>query len=1048
MKSVCSFLSLIFIFPLACLPGQIKDFNPEKSLDSLINQVNISIKKRDLNTAKSVLQKMDSMTGIFWKENSSQHSLVLYHKAIYAYYKGNLSEAMGFFENTMELRRQLYGEKDEYYYKSLANSGNIYFVKGDFKTALKVYTKGLELNREIYQKEGIHLAKDLNNVAISYKELGYFEKAEGYLLEAIRLKQRYDSSDIISISQSYQNLALLYRAMGNVQKDEEYILKAVSCLEKFPELKSSPEYLVFLTSAGEFYTRVNDFKRAQYYLLKSRELLDQYPKIMESVYYESYLTLKIQSHLSLGEYLKVNEEQEKLHAFVKGNHGRRSMRFALALMSAGKNYFSIGNYTRSKESYNEALLLFDSIQGRNSVNSVICLTALSHNAWKLDQFTEMLKLTVEAKSRFDASKSVQDTLALSKLLYLMGEAYSNLQQFEMAEELFIKSLHFKKGVLGEESEEYVSGLEGMAKHLIRKGDFDGGLDYLAEASKQVRRILEKAKGYLTHDEMSSYVAKFGNIYHQLLTLCALKENVESWDIAFENALFYKGFIKDQLVAFNKELRTNLKFRNDYYLLRAIEGRLSRLYRRIPDVDDENLIAQLVKNKYQIEKGILFLAKSRMDSLTLSWRKLLPGLEDSAAIIHFVHFNYYKEKWTDSIQYGAFILKREVGYPTFVPLCNGESLDRFFAKHRKRRIEYVNHLYADANDPVNGVSENLYDLIWKNLESYLNNVSIIHYSLSGILHNININFLMSGDQKYLSDLYQLVLHSSSNYFDSSLSGISDDVRDRIVLFGGIDYDNMASQELEQLVSRVESRSVLESRGTLQWSQADAGFQSEKWNYLPSSSSEVLRVRDICDKKNISNTLYTGKNASEIVFKSLGSITASQSSPSVIHLSTHGYFLSDLDSKSVFYNYEKLLSLQFNPMLRSGLILAGANKAWMGSDTAFNQSEDGVLSSYEISLMDLSSTRLVILSACETGLGEVLGNEGVYGLQRAFKIAGVQSIIMSLWQVPDKQTSELMALFYVNWLEKNMSIRMALQMAQKTLRDKRLEPYYWAGFVLLE
>jgi CHAT domain-containing protein len=92
--------------------------------------------------------------------------------------------------------------------------------------------------------------------------------------------------------------------------------------------------------------------------------------------------------------------------------------------------------------------------------------------------------------------------------------------------------------------------------------------------------------------------------------------------------------------------------------------------------------------------------------------------------------------------------------------------------------------------------------------------------------------------------------------------------------------------------------------------------------------------------------------------------------------------------------------------------------------------------------------VILSACETGLGEIRGNEGVYGLQRAFKIAGVQSMIMSLWQVPDKQTAELMELFYENWLVKGMSIRTSLQTAQKTLRDKKLEPYYWAGFILLE
>ncbi len=112
------------------------------------------------------------------------------------------------------------------------------------------------------------------------------------------------------------------------------------------------------------------------------------------------------------------------------------------------------------------------------------------------------------------------------------------------------------------------------------------------------------------------------------------------------------------------------------------------------------------------------------------------------------------------------------------------------------------------------------------------------------------------------------------------------------------------------------------------------------------------------------------------------------------------------------------------------------------------EDGILTAYEISQMDLSNTELVVLSACETGLGDIKGNEGVYGLQRAFKIAGVKNIIMSLWQVPDYHTKELMIRFYKNWLEEKMDISAALLAAQNSLRAEGFEPFYWAGFVVLE
>ena len=137
-----------------------------------------------------------------------------------------------------------------------------------------------------------------------------------------------------------------------------------------------------------------------------------------------------------------------------------------------------------------------------------------------------------------------------------------------------------------------------------------------------------------------------------------------------------------------------------------------------------------------------------------------------------------------------------------------------------------------------------------------------------------------------------------------------------------------------------------------------------------------------------------------------------------------------------------------MIRSGLILAGGNYAWQTGKPFRDGLEDGILTAYEISQMNLSNTELVVLSACETGLGDIQGNEGVYGLQRAFKIAGVKYIIMSLWQVPDKQTSMLMTTFYKKWLEEKMSIPDAFHAAQKELRDIGLDPYQWAGFVLVE
>ena len=136
-----------------------------------------------------------------------------------------------------------------------------------------------------------------------------------------------------------------------------------------------------------------------------------------------------------------------------------------------------------------------------------------------------------------------------------------------------------------------------------------------------------------------------------------------------------------------------------------------------------------------------------------------------------------------------------------------------------------------------------------------------------------------------------------------------------------------------------------------------------------------------------------------------------------------------------------------MLRSGLVLAGANY-YMKNKRPLENREDGVLVAYEVRDLNLRNTELAVLSACQTGLGDVVGSEGVYGLQRAFRIAGAKFLIVSLWQVPDEQTQELMRLFYENWVDKQQSLRDAFNNAQAVFREREPNPYMWAGFVLVE
>ena len=183
------------------------------------------------------------------------------------------------------------------------------------------------------------------------------------------------------------------------------------------------------------------------------------------------------------------------------------------------------------------------------------------------------------------------------------------------------------------------------------------------------------------------------------------------------------------------------------------------------------------------------------------------------------------------------------------------------------------------------------------------------------------------------------------------------------------------------------------------------------------------------------MRTAENASEEYIKGENNLN-------IIHIATHGFFLSDKDPEKEFY------SIESNPLMRSGLLLAGSQKAFFDDRIDFNArpgKEDGVLTAYEVMNLDLRNTELVVLSACETGLGEVKNGEGVYGLQRSFIIAGAKSIIISLWKVDDEATKDLMLKFYENLAAGNEKFE-SLASAQREMMEKYKDPYYWGAFIL--
>jgi CHAT domain-containing protein len=224
-------------------------------------------------------------------------------------------------------------------------------------------------------------------------------------------------------------------------------------------------------------------------------------------------------------------------------------------------------------------------------------------------------------------------------------------------------------------------------------------------------------------------------------------------------------------------------------------------------------------------------------------------------------------------------------------------------------------------------------------------------------------------------------------------------------------------------------------------------STPWTYLPGTFDEVTAIKELAREYNVRTSLFTGTEAREEQLKKIGA----HANPSVLHIATHGFFFPDADKS--FLNEDMstrsgklVFKTSDNPLDRSGLLFAGANHAWSGHASP-EGTDDGILTAYEAASIYLGQTRLVVLSACETGLGDIKGSEGVFGLQRAFKSTGAEYLMMSLWQVPDKETSEFMTFFYTRLL-RGFPIPDAFKYAQEQMKQKYYdEPYKWAAFVLV-
>ncbi|MBK8489837.1 MAG: CHAT domain-containing protein [Saprospirales bacterium] len=643
----------------------------------------------------------------------------------------------------------------------------------------------------------------------------------------------------------------------------------------------------------------------------------------------------------------------------------------------------------------------------------------------------------------------------------LASLYLELGPYEKAEPLYLEAKAIWEKALGKEHPHYAATLYNLAVLYGNMGKYEKAEPLYLELLVVNKRLIEKAMHHLSEQELNNYMDKFSQDQNQVLAFTQRTKSKKLNAACYDNSLFYKGFLLQAAGRIKQLAVMDTAATEKFNRLKGYQRRLAAQYAQPIAEQDSALVARLETQSNELEKDLVRTVAGYSEAKRqVQWQEVQASLQPGEAAVEFVHYRYYDKKATDSTMYAALVLRPGNAGPAFIPLFEERSLDSLLSLHGERNGDYVNRLYSMAErglTPLEQPQKSLYEFIWQPLEKELADIRTVYFSPSGLLHRLNLEAIPVSDEETLADRYNMVGMNSTRQLVVPVNVAV--AEQSAILFGGIQYE-MDSTAIAA-ANKDYGTDLLATRGGLPFSYTDStlrlayrSFREGRggaWSYLKWTEKEVDKIATMLAIAGIETNTRKGYTATEESFKAIG---RTGPSPRILHLATHGYFFADpqkRDKELRMEENELVFKISEHPMIRSGLLLAGGNYAWSretGSKPIQPDIEDGILTAYEISQMNLSNTELVVLSACETGLGDIQGNEGVYGLQRAFTIAGAKYLIMSLWQVPDQETSVFMTTFYSHWITDKQSIPEAFRNTQQEMRERFINPYQWAGFVLLE
>ena len=931
----------------------------------------------------------------------------------------------------------------------LNNLAEVYRATGAYAKAEPLYHRALAINEQALGPEHPAVANSLNNLANLYQQAGSYAKAEPLYHRALVITEKALGPSHSDVAIRLNNLAALYLANGSYAKAQPLSQRSVLIAEKALG-PAHPDVAAMLNNLAEVYRATGAYAKAEplYHralAINEQALGPEHPAVANSLNNLALL------YRATGSYVKAEPLYHRALAINEQALGPEHPAVANSLTNLAALYDTTGQYAKAEPLYHRALAINEQALGpehpavAQSLHGLATLYLANGSYAKAEPLYHRA-LTIREKALGPEHPNVAATLNNLALLYHEMRAYTK------SEPLSQRSLAIHEKALGPEHPDVGLILSNQAGMSARGGRHQQAADLFVRIFGIEERQIQNVFTFTSEADKLQFVQFVAGNLNGYLSL--VHQHLGADRLAVRAALGVllrrKGVVFEAQSRLQETRQGQLSgdARQDWERLSALRGEYARLTLHKPEnmtsEQYRETLASLQRDMEAVEQRLA--RESGLVAQELAQRKVTveqvaEQLPTDAALVEFVKIrdiDFMKSQRKSSSRYLAFVLTA-AGNVTLVDLGEADAVDR----QANRTLENIKvALMTRRKDHLLTSHESLAQLsalVWKPLASVIGNVNQLIVSPDGQLNLVPFAALVEGTGQPLLERFHVAYVSSGRELITSVAAFTPETE--LLLVANPAYD--------QLVPAASSPgSALRSRD----------FRGH-FDPLPGTEREAHEIPPLIAGSPAQKRVILGPNATERVVKAARS-------PRVLHLATHGFFLQD-----------KLISLETslrgvqltmgspqmgaplpagpmdlvlpqryeNPLVRSGLALAGANHAGEITD-----GEDGILTALEITGMDLHGTDLVVLSACDTALGTVQNGEGVFGLRRAFSLAGAKNLLMSLWAVDDEVTADQMKAFYQNlrMLPPAEALRQTQLATIRRLKahDGVANPGLWAPFIL--